>query len=150
MANQLNRTGTRGFRMNAAWAAVIGGIVATIGNIVVAWISKPGPPPKPDLNPPVASVPVGPAANAGIWIKDLQSKVAYRAETNGFVSAYTGGDKPAAGADILTGPRADKLETRTRAGGKYDGAAIPVRRDEYWMVNPQSPGTVVVQWLPTP
>lgn len=91
--------------------------------------------------------PMPAAALSGEWIgSGFSVNVAYKAEQNGFLSVYTGGDAPAKGADLLTGKAQHLLETRTRAGGPYDGAVLPVAKGEYWLVKPQSPGSVFIQW----
>ena len=70
----------------------------------------------------------------------------YKAESDGFIVAYTGGKRPPEIA-IHVGEQIGKLTIRTRAG-RYDGTICPVSKGDYWMVKSHSGGTVVVHWLP--
>ncbi len=90
-----------------------------------------------------------PSERLGGWIESgFQLNVAYRAETDGFVAVHTGGNSPARGADIQSGTTPQELKTRTRAGGPYAGAVLPIAKGEYWLVMPQSSGSVSIQWRP--
>ena len=140
-------------KMNAAWAAVVGALFGMIGTLGTAYLNKPRPPSdEPVRNPPVETLrteSIGTTRGFGDWEQDLKTNVAYPAKGDGFLVVYTGGNNPANGADMLTGPSSEKLVTRTRVGGPYDGAVLPVCQGHYWLVRPRSAGTVNVQWLPS-
>ena len=86
-----------------------------------------------------------PEAGFGTWIR-ADVRIVYRAETDGFVAAYTNGGND--GLRINVGRSPDRLATRGRARS-YDGAMTPVSKDHYWVVIPNDhSGDVRVSWLP--
>ena len=86
------------------------------------------------------------------WQK-LKPNLVYRATSDGFIAAYTGGKNPAHQFAVYTGKEQDSLAWRTRAG-RYDGTVCPVPEGHFWTVRALdtdgSPvqGEVTVQWLP--
>ena len=140
-------------KLNAASAAVISAFFGMIGGLGQVYLSKPRPPSdEPVRNPHVEALPTEPKGTVqgfGAWVENLKTDVAYPAQSDGFLVVFTGGGDPAKGADLLTGDSAEKLTTRTRVGGPYDGAVLPVPQGHYWLVRPRSAGTVNVQWLPS-
>ena len=100
-----------------------------------------------DIMSPEDGVSVAPGLRAfGRWMRRQENRV-YRAESDGFVAIFTGGDNPADGALIYVGQDDPPREVATRTG-RYDGAVSPVSRGDYWRVVPDDNGTVVIQWLP--
>lgn len=77
--------------------------------------------------------------------------VAYQAPSDGFVAAHIGGDKPAEGADLLSGKHSTNLANRTRIQGRYGGAVMPVMAGDYWLVSPwkgEKLQSFSIQWMP--
>ena len=76
----------------------------------------------------------------------------YRAESDGFVAAYTGGRDPADEfvvevGELDTDSGAISWDVRTRAG-RYDGTVCPVSKGDYWRVRSFGGGRIVIHWLP--
>lgn len=91
-----------------------------------------------------------PKDSAGEWQRrDIDT--VYRAETDGYVTAYSSGDGTIEGA-ILDGPTRDPKELRWRTRFlALSGATLPVEKGRYWMVKPVRPergnkDTIKVQW----
>jgi len=140
--------------MNAAWAAVIGALFGMIGTLGTAYMNKPRSPSELQVTKPtsIETLPKEPSDGSlgfGQWTQGLKAKVAYKAENDGFVAAVTGGKNPAKGIELLSGPSPNGLVMRTRVWSAYDGAILPVRKGDYWLVSPTSNGDVNVQWLPS-
>ena len=91
-----------------------------------------------------------PVSGEADW-ETFQHNVAYHAETDGIVSAFSGGDGVVTEGLIFEGASQGTLEIRTRFG-RYDGAVLPVRQGRYWLVQYESSDeqTIEVQWLPLP
>ena len=72
------------------------------------------------------------------------------AETDGLLTAHSGGKSPnVAEFALQTGESEDKLKSRSRAG-PYEGALIPVRKGDYYMIK-SSKGdrrSIIAYWLP--
>ena len=97
--------------------------------------------------PQTTDLPSGDGSNIfGKWVK-LEKNVTYKAESDGFIAAYTGGKSPASGFHIYVGKQLNNLTILTRAG-QYDGTVCPVSNGDYWQVRASSGGEVVVHWLP--
>ncbi|UXI67433.1 hypothetical protein [Tahibacter amnicola] len=138
-------------KIDSGVAMVLASLFGMLGGLGSAYITRPATPETVrTTSAKPASTPVTAPGTEGWVEKGYGVNVAYAAETDGFVAALTGGNKPAAGADVFSGPTAKDLTLRTRAGGSYAGAVLPVRKGEYWLVKPQGSGTVTVQWLSTP
>ena len=148
MAKSMPKTG----RMYL-WITVLSAVIAAGGHILAAnWDrffhqetgsvrashSDVRPTPPQDLEARIGGF--------GNWI-DLDADVTYRAETDGFVAAYTKGDRPAKLISIYVGVETDTLTMRTRAG-RWDGTVCPVAKGDCWLVMSRGTGEVVVQWLP--
>ena len=82
----------------------------------------------------------------GEW-EPRQPNLVYEATSDGFITAYTGGNNPARGFLIYTGERPDSMPLRTR-GGEYDGTVCPVSKGSFWAVRSDGGGRLTVQWLP--
>ena len=82
----------------------------------------------------------------GKW-KPLEPDLVYRAESDGFIAAFTGGKNPARRLMVYTGQDQGSLDLRTRSG-RYDGTVCPVTKDHLWTVKTDGPGSVTVYWLP--
>lgn len=100
----------------------------------------------PKKTPVAVSSPDGSTSTFGRWI-ELTKDVVYKAESDGFVAAYTGGNSPADEFVIDVGERIDRLPVRTRAG-RYDGTVCPVSKGDYWRVRSFGEGSITVHWLP--
>ncbi len=73
----------------------------------------------------------------------------YQAPSDGFISAFTGGNRPASGAVIRIG-EADQTEIKFQVCSrmkKYDGAICPVPKGSYWRVTKSGGGRVTIKWL---
>jgi hypothetical protein len=94
----------RDMKVSGPTAAIIGAIFGMIGALGSAYLSKASAPsdrpaehPKVETLPTVAS---GGAHGFGQWVEGLKSNVAYKAETDGFLAAFTGGSNPAKGIEL--------------------------------------------------
>ena len=83
----------------------------------------------------------------GKWQEEFAKDTVYKAASDGFIAAYTGGNNPADGVLIYVGENQNKLAVLTRTG-RYDGAVCPVGKDQYWMVKSNNGGRITVHWLP--
>jgi hypothetical protein len=138
-------------RLTAPLATLLAGVCGIVGGALQAYISKPhGDDPQKPLEKVVVNDSDSPKGGADGWVEGFQPDIAYKADTDGILAVYTGGNNPARGATLLTGSNSATLKPRTRVGGSYDGAVLPVRKDEYWLVVREfsSSGTVVIQWRP--
>ena len=77
-----------------------------------------------------------------------------RAETDGIVAVYSGGDGRVQSGYVYEGPRPSEshLKARTRFG-EYGGTSLPILKDRWWSVRPKDeryPSGIKVQWLATP
>ena len=83
----------------------------------------------------------------GDWKPVVVSEI-HRAESDGFLTAFSGGNGNIAAILLETGESADRLGVRNR-GGRYEGAAIPVKKGHYYRVRMRSGsgGTVNAFWL---
>ena len=83
----------------------------------------------------------------GDWKPVVVSEI-HRAESDGFLTAFSGGNGNIAAILLETGESADRLGVRNR-GGRYEGAAIPVKKGHYYRVRmgSGSGGTVNAFWL---
>ena len=90
------------------------------------------------------------SADTGEWVR-VDPDVTYLAETNGIVSAISGGDGIVKEGVIFEGGTVQSMEVRTRFR-RYDGAILPVRKGRYWKVQSEAAGndTILVQWLAFP
>ena len=84
----------------------------------------------------------------GDWERVVVSEV-HRAESDGFLTAFSGGTGDIGAIYLETGESESRLTARNR-GGQYEGAAIPVKRGHYYRVLMRrgSSGTVQAFWLP--
>ena len=72
------------------------------------------------------------------------------AETDGLLMAWSGGGSPnVARFALQTGESEDSLKSRSRAG-QYEGALIPVRKGEYYLIKSSKgdPMSITAYWLP--
>lgn len=101
---------------------------------------------------PLSRPPQGGAATFGKW-QPLEPNLVYKANSDGFIAVYTGGNRPAREFLVYTGETQDSLTVRTRAG-RYDGTVCPVPKDHFWTVRALGAGGetvqagVTVHWLP--
>ena len=88
------------------------------------------------------------SAKFGKWSK-REANVTYKAESDGFVSAFTSGNRLPNEVLVHVGEKIEKLPLRTRTG-RYDGTVCPVSKGDYWIVRtrPNQEGGTAVQWLP--
>ena len=84
------------------------------------------------------------------WVR-ADPNVTYLAETDGIVSAISGGDGIVKEGVIFEGGTEQFMDVRTRFG-RYDGAILPVEKGRYWQVKSEgaSQDTIQVQWLALP
>ena len=82
----------------------------------------------------------------GEW-KAFEANVVYKADSDGFVAAFTHGTNITNNLRIRVGGAPTTMERRTRAG-KWDGTVCPVPRGHYWKVETKGHGEIVVHWLP--
>ena len=95
------------------------------------------PPDDPDEKPsPIGTAPPGPGF--GGWTK-AEARTVYKAETDGFVSAYTNGGNDGLRINIGDKPTPSALATRGPARS-YDGTVAPVSKGDYWVVIPNDQG----------
>ena len=90
-----------------------------------------------------------PDTSFGSWEPVVVGEI-HRAESDGFLTALSGGGGNNIGAILLaTGESEEGLVVRNR-GGQYEGAAIPVKKGHYYQVRMRSGsrGTVDAFWLP--
>ncbi len=137
-----------------SWVGLIGGLLGFAGMILGHNWDRFFPP--SDQDPPriedqekAVATPIPPVTSTGFgsWEK-LQPDVTYKAESDGFVAAYTGGNRPAANITFLAGPTPGDVTTRTRASN-WDGSVCPVPKGHYWRVQRRDGrGTATVYWLP--
>lgn len=86
------------------------------------------------------------------WEK-MQVNTVYKAETNGLVSAQSGGEGKVSAGIILEGPKQNLVwgkNARTRFG-RYDGSILPVQKGRWWKVQSIGEGdsdTITVYWMP--
>ena len=73
----------------------------------------------------------------------------HRAESDGILTAYSGGNGDVGRILLMTAESESGLVTRSR-GARFDGAAIPVKRGHYYQVRMRSGsrGSVTAYWLP--
>ena len=141
-------------RSEYAKVVLLAAVITACGHILAAIIPKFWPAGDPagsqdDIKLPNQSVESTKQHPSSSW-QQMKAGVVYRAETNGFVSGYSGGNKPGEGV-IRQGSTATELPWRTRFN-HYNGAVLPVREGEYWMVevlDDRADG-VTVQWIATP
>ena len=113
---------------------------------------------KTDTKPDIEGAEIAPQqtptpteAVSGFGVRETRSEgLFYRAESDGFVVIYSGGNNPSKAADILSGVTTDKNDqnTRARLAGAYSSAMTPIAKDEYWIAKNRSSGTLHVFWLP--
>jgi hypothetical protein len=106
-----------------------------------------------------ATIPAGqklniskPTAGFGEWV-DLKPEVPYFAPWDGFVAAYTSGKGSNGGADLLSWPNGSDPKVQTRIGTGFDGALMPVRSGELFMVRRYkgaTKGNLTVRYMPIP
>ena len=140
-------------------AVVIAAVITASGHILAENWKILFPPESPTQQPTKTTTPIAETDKAiePLGLKDadwetLKPDVVYRAESVGFIAAYSTGMRTGdvKSGVIKEGPAPDKLSARTRFA-TYDGTVLPVRRGRYWTVEPRGPGTDesnVVQWLP--
>jgi len=128
-------------------------VISAVGEIVAQnwpWSPIKSVPEKVEGETPQPTIPDLPSGDGSNifrkWVK-LEKNVTYKAESDGFIAAYTGGDNPARGFHIYVGEQLNNLTILTRAG-QYDGTVCPVSNGDYWLVKASSGGEVVVRWLP--
>ena len=128
-------------------------VVTAISQIVAAnfnYIFSPAEPVDVDVSTDTPIKETQATSGDVDWVF-LMYNVAYRAETDGIVSAFSGGDGDVAEGVIFEGASQDSLEIRTRFG-RYDGAVLPIRKGRYWLVQTEGGGerNLTVQWLALP
>ena len=85
----------------------------------------------------------------GAW-EERKHSVVYKADTDGFIAAATGGDSAAEGFDVRVGKvnDASELPILTRSL-RHDGTVCPVPKGSYWVVERfRNSGYAIVSWLP--
>ena len=157
MSSSAPNTATRRYAM--VMAVVIAAVITAGGQVLAENWKILFPPESPTqqskkTTTPIAETvkPIEPLALKDADWETLKPDVVYRAESVGFIAAYSTGmrkDDVKSGV-IKEGPAPDKLSPRTRFA-TYDGTVLPVRRGRYWTVEPRGTGknkSIVVQWLP--
>ena len=136
--------------LSVSAATVIAAVVGLIGGrgskFIEQWFKSEPPTTasaaKTDQAPPAT---IG--SGFGTWTP-LQQNVAYEAKSDGYVSAISGGNRPANGVAIYAGQTPGDLKLRMRGYGAYNGALLPVRKGDYWLVRgAESGGEITVSWL---
>lgn len=84
----------------------------------------------------------------GNWEPVVVNRI-HRAESDGFLTAFSGGTGNIASIILGTSASEDEPASRNR-GGRYEGAATPVKKGQYYQVRVSngSSGTVTAYWLP--
>lgn len=134
-----------------SWVALTVAIIGFAGMILAHNLDRILPPdeeePTLDIKQPESTPPPPAAIGFGSW-EQLVADVTYKAESDGFVVAYTGGNRPAENISFLVGLTASDVKSVTRAS-KWNGSASPVPKGHYWRVQRRNgQGSATVYWLP--
>ena len=88
-----------------------------------------------------------PSTIFGDWKPVVVGEI-HRAESDGVLTAYSGGRGDIGRTWLETGESEDRLVARNR-GGQYEGGAIPVKKGHYYRVRMRSGsrGTVTAYWI---
>lgn len=83
----------------------------------------------------------------GEWAR-REIGTAYEAETDGFVSVYSGGNSPATDFVVEVTDGSSTVFARSR-GSRYGGTVVPVSKGNQWAVSSfEEEGSITVYWLP--
>ena len=132
-------------------ALVLAAVIVLIGNVIAAPLSDEfkrfiQKPPKLESTLQSEKIAQSESPKEELTAIDFDADTVNKAESPGFVTVYSFGDKPSHGW-LKSGKSPKNLGVRTRFN-KWGGATLWVRGGEHWVVTNENGGGVRVQWIP--